>query len=428
MHYKAQFNPTLVVKELENFQKAAESWGNELYAEHLQLKKQLDGFQSSSTTNQVTDEGLDRFADQEENNEHHQMISLNNQMQQEISSLHHKIDVINQDYKNLVRKLEQLTNELPETIHDIEIVDKSQRTQLDKRNAKIRKFQGDFRSLVISLTTNKFSLEHREREQIQTAAEAQNQESPIQPAKSNQEQLELQSIIKELRKIVSQLQPQVNHTTDERSPFQAELQNWNQYVSQLFPLLEQRFSEKVSSLNADLLKEIKNLALQTPEKITSTNIATSENIKDCGYEIPQTSALQPQATFPSQSSALPQLPLVSQYNQNPDYFSTSALEVSETEESINQRRLGNQAVIIEKVRKGRGNYWLITETNEHYLVPKGGLKINQYNLPTIEALFQCTGDSPENFQKFTLVQPAIVFPIESEKWRLEKLGMLEFEA
>ncbi|MBD2199434.1 MULTISPECIES: hypothetical protein [Calothrix] len=217
-----------------------------------------------------------------------------------------------------------------------------------------------------------------------------------------------------------------NHDEIQQQPRLEQLQP---LFSELFSPIEKHFIDNIQSLKTEVIAEIKNyLDSRDQENLLKTNIPPEETIRNPEPEVIQLVEIQPQeVTHHPLPSAESQIPWVSAYNHNPEKFSKFALEVSVTEESINRRGFGNnQPIIIEKVRKGRGNYWLLTDANEHYLVPKGDLKINQYNFPTIEALFQSIGDSPENSQKFTLVKPAMVFPLESEKWQLQERGLLQF--
>lgn len=117
---------------------------------------------------------------------------------------------------------------------------------------------------------------------------------------------------------------------------------------------------------------------------------------------------------------------VATYNQNPDFLSQYAIEVSATEESMNQRRSGtNQATVLEKSRKG--NYWILTVQDRKYLVPKGKLKINEHSYQTVEALFECQGYQPGDSSEFKLIKPGIVSPISTgDKWQLVEPGVLQF--
>ncbi|WP_373528725.1 hypothetical protein [Nostoc sp.] len=235
----------------------------------------------------------------------------------------------------------------------------------------------------------------------------------------NQEQF--QSLLEHIEQIFLKLQPQFNHTNQERSLAQAELHK-------LEPLL----SEMKAEIITKIITEIKNSPIHH-ENLPEKDIAPVEETEDSRDEVIQTVSTPHQEISSSQSSALEQLPWVSEYNRKPDSFLKFSTEVSETKESINQRRLGTNQPLLEKVGKGiRGSYWLLTDDQSGiydksgiYLVPKGDLKITEFNLPTVQALFRCIGDV-ERSSKFILFQPAIVSPSESDKWQLVELGELHF--
>jgi hypothetical protein len=120
--------------------------------------------------------------------------------------------------------------------------------------------------------------------------------------------------------------------------------------------------------------------------------------------------------------------LVENYNRDPTSLSDNAIEVSATENSITHRRLGvNQAVVLEKVVKGRGLFWVLPGKGFNYLVPKKSMRINEYNRETVEALFLC-----KNYQSgatvFRLNKPGKVVPFsQGETWQLVEQGEVQFE-
>ncbi|MFM2060807.1 MAG: hypothetical protein RLZZ507_477 [Cyanobacteriota bacterium] len=116
--------------------------------------------------------------------------------------------------------------------------------------------------------------------------------------------------------------------------------------------------------------------------------------------------------------------LVSAYNINARSLSEQATTVSESEYTAEQRRLGrNIQPILES--DSRGNYWIIAEGANEYLVPKAKMKVNEHNYLTISTFFNCSGYNPNSTNNFTLVKPAKVSSI-GEKWELIEAGELQF--
>jgi hypothetical protein len=116
--------------------------------------------------------------------------------------------------------------------------------------------------------------------------------------------------------------------------------------------------------------------------------------------------------------------LVEIYNHDLQQLTPYVIKVSVTEDSLSQQNY--HQVLLEK--RKNANYWLIVTTDDDlYLLPKGNLKIDQYNYHTIESLFQCHGYEPDVYNKFILNQAAIVTPSSNgEQWILTKKGELQF--
>ncbi|RAM51513.1 MAG: hypothetical protein C6Y22_10625 [Hapalosiphonaceae cyanobacterium JJU2] len=119
--------------------------------------------------------------------------------------------------------------------------------------------------------------------------------------------------------------------------------------------------------------------------------------------------------------------IIQTYNRNPKSLNKDATEVSETTDSINQRRLGgHQSVTLEKVSKGKGNYWILPEQGFLCLVPKGNLKINEYNYETVATLFDCYNYQSGYSNDFQLITPATVISVGQDQWELRERGELKF--
>ncbi|BAZ14184.1 hypothetical protein NIES4071_60240 [Calothrix sp. NIES-4071] len=130
---------------------------------------------------------------------------------------------------------------------------------------------------------------------------------------------------------------------------------------------------------------------------------------------------------PTNHSLIPQTDLIAVYNQNRRSLSNLAIEVSETKDSINQRRLGvKSAVILEQVRRGRGNYWIVSWQEREYLVPKENFKIDEYNYETVHALFDCQNYQAGYSRDFRLIQAAQVATVAQAKWQIIEFGVLQF--
>lgn len=118
--------------------------------------------------------------------------------------------------------------------------------------------------------------------------------------------------------------------------------------------------------------------------------------------------------------------IVAVYNNQPRSLSANAITVAESDYTVEHRRMGRTvAPILEENQLG--NYWIIQEGNNEYLVPKGNIKINEYNYETISSCFECLGYNPNYSTNFTLLKPAIVSSI-GQNWQLIESGKLQFQS
>jgi hypothetical protein len=116
---------------------------------------------------------------------------------------------------------------------------------------------------------------------------------------------------------------------------------------------------------------------------------------------------------------------VETYNKDKNSLADKAKAmVAETQASLNQRRSGNSdTVTLENTTQKK--YWIIEEDNEYYLIPHAQIKFDEFNIKTLESLFDCTNFTVES-SYFQLVKPAKVSKLSSETWQLNKKGKLEF--
>lgn len=116
---------------------------------------------------------------------------------------------------------------------------------------------------------------------------------------------------------------------------------------------------------------------------------------------------------------------VEKYNEDRHSLSDEVIAtVAETQESIAQRRSGNSdTVTLENTPQKK--YWIVQEGNDYYLIPHAKIKIDEYNIKTLESLFECIDFTPE-YSDFWLIQPATVFQLDSELWQIDKKGKLKF--
>jgi hypothetical protein len=189
---------------------------------------------------------------------------------------------------------------------------------------------------------------------------------------------------------------------------------------QLQQEIDQRWDIKSKNLQNQTNQLQQNEPLKTPDNVVGGDRESRRTSNS------STSETQINSQTPThQSSGLLDLQLISMYQQNCRSLLKNAIQVSETDESIVQRRLGGaQGVIIQKVP--RGNYCVLQEGGFDYIFPKNNIKINQYNLDMVANLFECQGYW-SGYSGFKLIKPARVSAIsKGETWQVVERGILQF--
>jgi hypothetical protein len=378
----------------ESLQQDLLVWANKLYEEYSQLKQQsaksnqdFNRHHSSLTDDDVFNQLADNSQKQDEDEIQ--------RSQSQIKELENQLSLVQSQSKGLLEEFSKLESDLREL--NVAIEPKSQHI--------FSKFTHN-----LSKRISELQREHIQPNSTPTTAHRQS---------SSGNELQSQSQIEKLEQTILLIPSQVANLIEGKISTQPALQNDSLVESQL---------QQINDNLARLFTEIKEIKTNIN---SNSNTSPPERMTD--YEVNQNYQIQPEdiSQQPSENEpdAFSEIPWLRSYNQDPESLSQYATEVSVTEENINQRRLGtNQPVILENSRRGKGNYWILSKSNtEFYLVPKAYLKINQYNIATVQTLFECIKEQEGNYNsKFILLQPAIVSPVEQEKWQLIKLGVLQF--
>ena len=181
-----------------------------------------------------------------------------------------------------------------------------------------------------------------------------------------------------------------------------------------------KMSKKLNDLQNKISEMLQNQQLKTPDNLARGDIEPGTTTNSSPSQV------TPEPQIPDHQYSGSSAPgLILTYQQNPRSLLKNAIEVSETDHSIDQRRLGDsQGAILQKVSKG--NYCILDEGGVDYMVPKNNIRINPYNLNTVEHLFECQGYQP-GYSGFQLIKPARVSTISrGEVWQLVERGILQF--
>ncbi|MEG3845351.1 hypothetical protein QT971_05335 [Microcoleus sp. herbarium19] len=364
--------------------KQAEAWARDNW-KHKQSQLSND----SKSYLQTTDEPSSTKAQEEEAQNHsklQQLIQKCEQLQVDLQNSHKKCENLESQLEDVTQEQDQLQSKFNESNskHEEEIknlLDKQQEIELKLKEQN--------------------SHNHIQMEELRSELQQKYQEDNER----------LQSEIERLSKLESYLVDLVMPSVEKEIEKKVQLQISSQ-ISKQFNLLEEK---KIDETRNNFKNQENNLSSSSPLAETITPIVSQHSKQE-----------NPKST-PLIHPNLKEEELASSYNEDPKKFSTqnNVEVVSETEDSINQRRLGTSKAILTKDR--RGNYWILTGNGCEYMVPKDNFKINEYNYNTVQALFECLNYQASITSDFQLVRPAKVsFITGLDKWQLEDRGILQF--
>ena len=202
---------------------------------------------------------------------------------------------------------------------------------------------------------------------------------------------------------------------------------------QAYQEIDKKISEKFKDIERKITQEIRIINDRIADLELEKHNRKTKDTKDREQKEPTgITTLKPseppasqtyQSTAPSVSSSSHSLVGDNYYR---DARSSSPIEVSPTEESLANRRMGGgEPIVLENKR--RGYYEVYLDGNYHCLVPSQNFRINQNNYKSVEDLFECQNYDPNYSDSYTVIRPAVVYPLAGgQTWQLQQRGVLRF--
>lgn len=100
------------------------------------------------------------------------------------------------------------------------------------------------------------------------------------------------------------------------------------------------------------------------------------------------------------------------------------IKVKVPQKTVEQMRSGTQSEL-KFANDNKGNYWIINWHDTYCLIPKEKTYINPHQYGNFQRVFNCE-NYQETYQDFEVIEPATVVNCDSEIWRLERKGKIEF--
>jgi hypothetical protein len=248
---------------------------------------------------------------------------------------------------------------------------------------------------------------------------------------------------------ISALEARVQQLTTELHTFNGsyiqERHRYNRKIDELTKEVE--FFKEIIQTNQDSTEKIANLEKQYREIIQRLVVQSSPPVSS---PIPlsvvrneSTQSEQPQPiSFPVFESIPEQLQppeiktpispaerdLLDCYNRYADISKAirkDATDVSIDQDALNRLRDGDTSQMT-FVTDQKGNFLVVRRGDYQYLVPNKKRQINAHIHKTVKSIYACEGYH-ENYEQFTLVRPALVEEVASDRWQLSQKGGLKFK-
>ncbi len=120
--------------------------------------------------------------------------------------------------------------------------------------------------------------------------------------------------------------------------------------------------------------------------------------------------------------------LLDLYNRSADISKNirkDSTDVSIDQDALNRLRDGDTSQLI-FVTDPKGNFLVVRRDGYQYLVPNKKRPINALIHKTVKSIYTCEGYH-ENYEQLTLVRPALVEEVASDRWQLGQKGVLKFK-
>jgi hypothetical protein len=242
---------------------------------------------------------------------------------------------------------------------------------------------------------------------------------------------------------ISALEARVQQLTTELHTFNGayiqERHRYNRKIDELTKEIE--FFKKIIQNNQDSVERIANLERQYREIIQRLVVQSPSVSPPISLAAPRDESAQPISlpvfeNIPEQIQPpevkAPISPaerdLLDFYNRSADIpknIRQDATDVSIDPDRPNLLQDGTASQVT-FIADQKGDFLVVRRGSYKYLVPNKQRPINSHLHKTVKSIYTCEGYY-ENYEQFTLVRPALVEEVASDRWQLGQKGVLKFK-
>jgi hypothetical protein len=200
--------------------------------------------------------------------------------------------------------------------------------------------------------------------------------------------------------------------------YDQEISRINQYMEQIDRVLIQQINRMNQQIiNLEKNKQVNNNINHTNQPVTTLSQSVNNPLVNTINTNPVSSNNNNSLTITSPED------LLSIYHNNPNFLLSKAIPISESLNTMNKRREGKDIIPIFEENR-RGDYWLISLSDNNYLFPRPDFKINEFSYKSLIVSFICHNDNL-TLTKFKVIKPAqLIKTIQG--WELKQTGEINF--
>ncbi|MDJ0581741.1 hypothetical protein [Crocosphaera sp.] len=362
-----------------------------------------------------------------------------NKLRSQLKKIENERDQYKSELEEIKQEKEQLTTQVAELASDSLQDIRDSLVTKDELNNQIKKLTEQLTqsSLNSSKDNQLGSVSNTEFKELQKS-QIKNTKRIYILEQSIEKDKQIKEYLKELHRkqdntidFINELEKKIRESEEKIATSESQLATLKEEQFQLLILKERlqncenKLSQTQGQLNMlpDLLIRLEKLEryLKAKEEVTSSSNTPKYSSSRQEDIVKETQTI----TFSERKLSLEEYKLVERYNEERESLD-NADQVSETEPSSSDRRLGKSTIVILE-KKRRGNFSIVEQEGITYLIPSNNLRINEFNVKTVEIVFECQGYQPNLSSGFKLLQPAIVTETNDGKnWQLQQLGILQF--
>jgi hypothetical protein len=257
---------------------------------------------------------------------------------------------------------------------------------------------------------------------------------PPQAQPQNQSQADISALEARVQQLTTELHTFNGSYIQERHRYNRKIDELTKEVELFKEIIQtnQDSTEKIANLERQYREIIQRLVAQSSPPVSPpipvSEATQSEQPQPIYVPVFESSPEQiqpPEIKAPISPAERDLLDCYNRYADIAKAIRKDATDVSIDRDALNRLRDGDTSQLT-FVADQKGNFLVVRRGDYQYLVPNKKRPINSHIHKTVKSLYTCEGYH-ENYEQLTLVRPALVEEVASDRWQLGHKGVLKFK-